>query len=64
MVCMYPNDTGKLAMLENPDGIDLAALTTYKTGTSVAKISNEVIARYRVVSAVLTFHFTQNALKR
>jgi len=61
---MYPNDTGRIAMLEDSDGIDLSALSTYKTGSVVASISNDVIARYRVVSAVMTFHFTQNALKR
>lgn len=66
LVCMYPADTSRLAMLENPDDIDIASLSNYKVGQVKANIhlQTQVIAKYRVVSAVLKFHFTQNALKK
>jgi len=51
-------------LLENPDDIDLAKLSNYKDGKVMASITTEVISKYRVVSAVLKFHFTQNALKK
>lgn len=55
---MYPNDTSRLAMLDNMNDIDLTLFAMYKGGTSKASINSGVIARSRVVSAVMKFHFT------
>lgn len=60
---MYPNDTSRLAALDAPDGIDLSSFTTWKGGAVKASIATNVISKYRVVSAVMRYHFTQNALK-
>lgn len=64
IVSMYPNDTSKLAMLDNQNGIDFTTFASYKGGVSKASINNGVMARSRVVSAVMKFHFTQNALNK
>jgi hypothetical protein len=61
---MYPNDTGKLAALDAPDGLDLSNFAAWKGGAVKASIATNVISKYRVVSAVMRYHFTQNALKQ
>lgn len=55
---MYPNDTGRLATLDAPDGIDLSTFSLWKGGEVKASIATNVISKYRVVSAVMRYHFT------
>lgn len=61
---MYPNDTGRLAVLNAPDGVDLTNFSVWKGGIPKASIDTSVVSKYRVVSAVMKYHFTQNALKQ
>jgi len=58
VVCMYPNDLGRLACVDNIDGHDLSGHAAWRGGESKAMVSTNVIAKYRVVSAVMRYHFT------
>jgi len=55
---MYPNDTGRLASLDSPDGVDVSKFALWKGGVVKASIDTNVVAKYRVVSAVMRYHFT------
>jgi hypothetical protein len=55
---MYPNDLGRLAVVDVSDNTNMAEFSGWKSGYTKASIATNVIAKYRVVSAVMRFHFT------
>jgi hypothetical protein len=55
---MYPNDLGRLALLNGGDDNNVALFSEWKAGSPKAEIATNVISKYRVVSAVMRYRFT------